>query len=67
MATLADVVSNLSRHPLPLNRKLARQLLAPAWTCSATKAKQRLGFRPRFSLSDSIKRSAAWYQQQGWI
>jgi nucleoside-diphosphate-sugar epimerase len=67
MATVADVVSNLSRHPLPLNRKLARQLLAPAWTCSAAKAQRLLGFRPQFSVSDSIKRSTAWYQQQGWI
>jgi nucleoside-diphosphate-sugar epimerase len=63
----ADWVSKLTGKHLPLNRKLAKQLLAPGWTCSGEKAERLLGYRPKVSLSDSIRRSAAWYQQQGWI
>lgn len=64
---LADVVTTLTGRRLPLNRKLARQLLAPGWTCSIEKAKARLGYRPAWTLDDSIKRSADSYQALGWI
>jgi dihydroflavonol-4-reductase len=67
LALLADVASPLLRRRLPLNRKLARQLLAPAWTCSSAKAERLLGFRPTISIADSIDRSAAWYQRHGWV
>ena len=67
LAAAADVASRVTGRHLPLNRKLARQLLAPAWTCSGDKAAGRLGWRPRISVQDSIARSAAWYQAEGWL
>jgi dihydroflavonol-4-reductase len=67
LAGAADVVSRATGRHLPLNRKLARQLLAPAWTCSGEKALLRLGWRARVSVHDSIARSASWYQAQGWL
>ncbi len=67
LAAAADVVSQISGKHLPLNRKLAEQLLAPAWTCSAEKAEARLGFRPSWAVADSIRRSAEWYVQHGWL
>jgi nucleoside-diphosphate-sugar epimerase len=67
LATTADVITQATGRKLPLNRKLARQLLAPAWTCSGAKAERLLGFRPRREPEDSIRRSARWYQEQGWL
>lgn len=67
LSTAADAVSIVTGKHLPLNRKLARQLLAPAWTCSTEKARRLLGFKPRWTLMDSIDRSAKWYAAQGWI
>jgi nucleoside-diphosphate-sugar epimerase len=67
MAAAADVITQATGRKLPLNRKLARQLLAPAWTCSGAKAERLLGFRPRREPEDSIRRSARWYQEQGWL
>jgi dihydroflavonol-4-reductase len=67
LAALADVASRTTGRPLPLNRKLAKQLLAPAWTCSGEKAAAGLGWRPRVPLQDSIARSATWYQAEGWL
>ncbi len=66
-AALADVVTRVTGRRLPLNRKLARQLLAPGWTCDPAKAQQRLGFVAGTPLSDSIERSARWYRAQGWL
>ncbi|XXF79582.1 NAD-dependent epimerase/dehydratase family protein [Myxococcaceae bacterium GXIMD 01537] len=67
LASAADGVTRATGRRLPLNRKLARQLLAPAWTCSGAKAERLLGFRPRRDVADSILRSARWYQEQGWL
>ncbi|RYZ35611.1 MAG: NAD-dependent epimerase/dehydratase family protein [Myxococcaceae bacterium] len=67
LATAADGVTRLTGKKLPLNRKLARQLLAPAWTCSGAKAERLLGFRPRRNLAESITRSGEWYRAQGWL
>jgi dihydroflavonol-4-reductase len=67
LATVADGVTRLTGRRLPLNRKFARQLLAPAWTCTSAKAERMLGFRATRDLSDSIRRSAHWYREQGWL
>jgi nucleoside-diphosphate-sugar epimerase len=67
LANAADAVSTLTGRYLPLNRKLARQLLAPAWTCSTEKARRLLGYAPRRTVAESISRSANWYRQQRWI
>ncbi|MFP2904663.1 NAD-dependent epimerase/dehydratase family protein [Pyxidicoccus sp. 3LFB2] len=67
LASAADGVTRVTGRKLPLNRKLARQLLAPAWTCSGAKAERLLGFHPKRDLPDSIRRSAEWYRQQGWL
>lgn len=63
----ADVVSKLTATKLPLNRKLARQLLAPGWTCSIEKAKRLLGYRPKRTIAESIERSARSYVEAGWL
>lgn len=67
LAAGADVLSRVTGRKLPLNRKLARQLLAPAWTCSGEKAERLLGWKAIRSPRDSVHRSARWYAQEGWI
>jgi dihydroflavonol-4-reductase len=67
LAAAADLASRATGRHLPLNRKLARQLLAPAWTCSGEKAATRLGWRAKVTAEESIARSAAWYQSEGWL
>ncbi len=64
---VADLISNATGRRLPINRKLARQLLAPGWVCSIEKAKRLLGYRPTRSLRDSIERSAKSYLALGWL
>jgi nucleoside-diphosphate-sugar epimerase len=64
-AVLADLFTRLSGHRLPLNRKLARQLLAPGWVCDTSKARGRLGFTAPTPLADSVGRAAAWYRAHG--
>lgn len=67
VAAGADLFSTVSGKHLALNRKLARQLLAPAWTCSTAKAERLLGFRARVRLEESVERSADSYVRRGWL
>jgi nucleoside-diphosphate-sugar epimerase len=66
-ARVADLVTHLTGHPLPLNRKLARQVLAPGWTCSAAKAERLLGFRATTPLATSLARAARSYRELGLV
>ncbi|HYO57539.1 NAD-dependent epimerase/dehydratase family protein [Archangium sp.] len=67
LATVADGVTRVTGRRLPLNRKFARQLLVPAWTCSSAKAERLLGFRATRDPADAIRRSARWYKEHGWL
>ena len=66
-AAAADVATRVSGHKLPLNRKLAAQVLAAGWVCDPTKARTLLGFEARTPLAESVARSARWYREHGWI
>jgi nucleoside-diphosphate-sugar epimerase len=66
-ASAAELASRASGRKLPLNRKLAAQVLAPGWVCDPTKARERLGFTARTSLSESIDRAARWYRVNGLL
>jgi nucleoside-diphosphate-sugar epimerase len=67
LAWIADGVTRTTGWRLPLNRKLARQVLAPGWTCATDKAERLLGFRAATPLSASVERSARFYREQGWL
>jgi len=66
-ARAADAVTELTGRRLPLNRKLAAQVLAAGWRCDPGKARARLGFEARTTLRESIERAARWYLDRGWL
>jgi nucleoside-diphosphate-sugar epimerase len=67
LARAADAVTDVTGRRLPLNRKLAAQVLAPGWACDPGKARARLGFEAATTLADSIGRAARWYVEHGWL
>jgi nucleoside-diphosphate-sugar epimerase len=67
LAAAADLVSDATGRKLPLNRKLAAQVLASGWVCAPTKARERLGFVATTPLAESVARAAEWYRTHGWL
>jgi nucleoside-diphosphate-sugar epimerase len=67
VAALADLATRLTGRALPINGKLARQVLAPGWRCSPERARRLLGFTAGTPLADSIDRAAAWYRERGLL
>jgi nucleoside-diphosphate-sugar epimerase len=63
----AEAFGAVTGRRLPLNRKLAAQILAPGWVCETRKARERLGFVAATPLAESIGRAARWYREHGWL
>jgi nucleoside-diphosphate-sugar epimerase len=66
-AAVADLVTDATGRRLPLNRKLATQVLAPGWRCDPGKARTLLGFEARTPLSASVAAASGWYRAHGWL
>ena len=49
------------------DRDKARDLLAPNWGCRIDHARRFLSYEPRFTTSEGMRLTAAWYRRQGWI
>jgi nucleoside-diphosphate-sugar epimerase len=67
LAWAADGLTRVTGRRLPLNRKLARQVLAEGWTCRTEKAERLLGFEAPTPLAASIDRAARYYRDHGWL
>jgi nucleoside-diphosphate-sugar epimerase len=67
LARAADAITDLTGRRLPLNRKLAAQVLAAGWQCNPDKARARLGFEASTPLPESIDRATRWYREHGWL
>ena len=44
-----------------------RELLRKYWISDITLAKNILGYRPRHSLEEGLRKTLTWYRQQGWL
>jgi nucleoside-diphosphate-sugar epimerase len=66
-AAASALVTRLGGPRLPLNPKLAAQLLAPGWRCDPEKARARLGFEARTPLRASLAAAVRWYRERGLL
>jgi len=49
------------------NRSKCVEAIQRNWVCDITKAKKKLGFRPRFRLEAGLKVTLQWYKDKGWL
>jgi nucleoside-diphosphate-sugar epimerase len=66
-AAASAFVTRLGGPRLPLNPKLAAQLLAPGWRCDPGKARARLGFEATTPLAASLAAAVRWYRERGLL
>jgi nucleoside-diphosphate-sugar epimerase len=66
-AAASALLTRLGGPRLPLNPKLAAQLLAPGWRVDASKARDRLGFEATTPLAASIAAAVRWYRERGML
>jgi nucleoside-diphosphate-sugar epimerase len=66
-ASLSELVGKIFGYVPFVNSEKAKEMIAPAWTCSNEKAKKILGFSPKVSLVESMCGSALWFKENGWL
>lgn len=67
LAAMVDVQAWLRRRPSFFSCDKMREMRASEWLCSSQRAAEDFGFRPRISLREGLRQTAAWYKQRGWI
>jgi len=66
-AFLAELSSVITRRPVLIDRQKAKEILHNGWFCDVSKARERLGFKPKFSLEEGLRLTVAWYRHNGWL
>lgn len=64
---LAELFSTFSRKPATLNIEKCKDITQLRWICSNEKAKKELGFKPKYTLEESFKKTIDWYKEMKWI
>jgi nucleoside-diphosphate-sugar epimerase len=60
-------VAHLAGRATVLSADKAAEFLAPAWTCRADALSRDAGWRAEVDLDTGVRRTAAWYQKEGWL
>jgi len=67
LALAGDIVGKFARvTPLFRTEKL-EEMKQIAWVCSPEKAFTELGWKPHFPVTEAIRKTAAWYRENGWL
>lgn len=66
-AKASDVWHRMLNKASIFNTEKLAELTAANWVCSIEKAKNELGFEPRFKLEKGLADTLKWYQQNNWI
>jgi nucleoside-diphosphate-sugar epimerase len=65
-AFAGEIASRIDNKPRLLNLQKARLGVQQAWTCSSEAARRDFGFRTSVDLTEGIRRTHAWYQDNHW-
>lgn len=64
---LAELFSAFSSKPATLNLEKCKDITQLRWVCSNEKAKSELGFKAKFTLEESFRKTIDWYREMKWI
>ena len=57
----------LTGKPTLLNDQRVVDMWQHYWLCSGEKARQELGFVPKYDLETAVRETADWYRENGWL
>ncbi len=67
VSLLSTAVAGINHKSALLNKDKVREMKQPSWLCSNRRAKEELGFEPKYSLQDGLAATAEWYKKTGWL
>jgi len=67
VAFLTENISKLLGTPAALNKAKAKEFCQQYWLGNIDKAKNELGFNPKFNLEEGVVKTIKWYKENGWL
>jgi nucleoside-diphosphate-sugar epimerase len=67
IALWSKVQGWLTGKPALLNDQRVVDMRQHYWLCSGEKARQELGFVPKYDLETAVRETADWYRRNGWL
>ena len=67
VGALGEATGRLLRRQVFFNVQKVREAVQDAWTCSIDKARDRIGWQPRMSISSGMSATYAWYLENKWL
>lgn len=67
VAFFSELLGKLKGKTSALNSEKAKELCQKYWLCSSSKAKDELGFFPKYTFEKGVKESVEWYKSNGWL
>ncbi|MDZ7262195.1 MAG: GDP-mannose 4,6-dehydratase [candidate division KSB1 bacterium] len=67
LALASEATAKLLGTAALVNRYKVLEMKQRFWLCDTSRARQELGFQPRISLPEGIKKTVAWYVKEGWL
>ena len=66
-AVISEIIGKIKNSPGVFNRQRFQELKQEVWLADSTKAREILGFAPRYSLQKGVEETINWYLEQGWL
>jgi nucleoside-diphosphate-sugar epimerase len=66
-AAILEAASVFSKSAPVLNKEKIGELTAENWYCSIDKARNELGYEPKFDLERGLKETLTWYKDNKWL
>jgi UDP-glucose 4-epimerase len=67
LAFFLETTNGWVNKPSVINREKLNELAAVNWSCDISKAKNELGFAPKFDLQTGLEDSITWYTKNKWL
>ncbi len=64
---LSETLARLRGSSATLNTDKCRILSQRNWQCDISKARRELGYAPKWTLTEGVKASVAWYKKEKWL
>ncbi len=67
LGAVNSVLAEITGRARMVDRQKAREILQPDWLCDISKAREQLGYSPRYSLERGLAETIRWYEKEGWV
>lgn len=67
LAFVLETANGWVNKPSVISREKLNELAAKNWNCDISKAKNELGFAPKFDLQSGLEDSIEWYTKNKWL